>query len=174
MDHGLLSVVPAVVAIALAIWTRNVILSLFGAIALAAIIHVGGNPIDGLVHALGEKAKNPEGEEYITGIAGAVADYDHAKTMLFTVLIGAMVGVIGKSGSTRAVVEGLAKRAKSPRAVQILSWLSGLVVFFDDYANCLDGGQRHGPAVRPLQGERAPSSPTSSTPPPLRLRRSPS
>lgn len=145
MDHGFLSVVPAVLAIALAMWTRNVIVSLFGAVALAGIIHVGGNPVEGLIHTLGRKATDPEGGEYISGIAGAVADYDHAKTMLFTVLIGAMVGVIGKSGATRSVVEGLAKRAKSPRSVQIISWISGLVVFFDDYANCMIVGSAMGP-----------------------------
>ncbi len=145
MDHGLLSVVPAVLAIALAMWTRNVIVSLFGAVALAGIIHHGGQPLEGLIHALGSKAKDPEGAEYVTGIAGAVADYDHAKTMLFTVLIGAMVGVIGKSGATRSVVEGLARRAKSPQSVQILSWVSGLVVFFDDYANCMIVGSAMGP-----------------------------
>lgn len=145
MDHGLLSIVPAVLAIALAMWTRNVIVSLFGAVALAGIIHVGGNPVDGFIHALGTKATDPDGKAYISGIAGAIADYDHAKTMLFTVLIGAMVGVIGKSGATRSVVEGLAKRAESPRSVQIISWISGLVVFFDDYANCMIVGSAMGP-----------------------------
>jgi Na+/H+ antiporter NhaC len=145
MDHGILSVVPAVLAIALAIWTRNVIVSLFGAVALAGIIHMGGNPVDGLIHALGREATDPDGKAYISGLAGAIADYDHAKTMLFTVLIGAMVGVIGKSGATRSLVEGLAARAKSPQSVQILSWISGLVVFFDDYANCMIVGSAMGP-----------------------------
>ncbi len=155
MDHGILSIVPAVLAIALAMWTRNVIVSLFGAVALAGIIHVGGNPVEGVIHALGEKATDADGASYISGIAGAVADYDHAKTMLFTVLIGAMVGVIGKSGATRAVVEGLARRAKSQRSVQVISWVSGLVVFFDDYANCMIVGSAMGPLCDRFKVTRA-------------------
>jgi len=133
MEHGFLSLLPAILAIVLALATRNVILSLFGAVALAGILHVGGHPVAGLVHALNES------------VIGAMADADHAKTILFTVLIGAMVGVIGRSGGTRAVVEALAKRAKSPRSVQVLSWLSGMIVFFDDYANCMIVGSSMGP-----------------------------
>ena len=142
MDHGFLSVTPALLAIGLAIVSKNVILSLFGAVALAGIIHVGGHPLLGVSHALDV-------------VVAAVADTDHAKTLLFTVLIGAMVGVIGKSGGTRAVVEGLAKRAKSARSVRMLSWLSGMVVFFDDYANCMIVGSAMGPLCDRYRVSRA-------------------
>lgn len=142
MDHGLLSVTPALLAIGLAIVSKNVILSLFGAVALAGIVNVGGNPLTGVGHALDV-------------VVAAVADTDHAKTILFTVLIGAMVGVIGKSGGTRAVVEGLAKRAKSARSVRMLSWLSGMVVFFDDYANCMIVGSSMGPLCDRYRVSRA-------------------
>ncbi len=130
--HGLLSIAPAVLAIVLAIASRNVILSLFSAVALAGIVHLDFDVLGGVMHALDV-------------LVAAIADKDHAKTLLFTVLIGAMVGIIGKSGGTRAVVEAMAKRAKSPRSVQLLSWLSGLFVFFDDYANCMIVGSAMGP-----------------------------
>ncbi len=130
--HGLLSIAPAALAIVLAIASRNVILSLFSAVALAGVVHLDFDVIGGVVHSLDT-------------LVAAIADKDHAKTLLFTVLIGAMVGIIGKSGGTRAVVEALAKRAKSPRSVQLLSWLSGLFVFFDDYANCMIVGSAMGP-----------------------------
>jgi Na+/H+ antiporter NhaC len=136
MEHGVLSLLPALLAIVLAVLTRNVILSLFSAVAVAGILHRRAL-VGGVVHALDET------------VVGAIADTDHAKTMLFTVLMGAMVGVLGKSGATRSVVEALARRARSPRAVQLLTWLSGLVVFFDDYANCMIVGN----AMRPL-GDR--------------------
>ncbi len=132
MAHGIWSLLPAILAIGLALASRNVILSLFGAVAVAGVIHVG-QPLDGVLHALNDT------------IIAAIADPDHAKTLLFTVLIGAMVGIVGKSGGTRAVVEALARRAKSPRAVQVMSWLAGLVVFFDDYANCMIVGSAMGP-----------------------------
>lgn len=143
MEHGILSIVPALVAILLAVISRNVILSLFSGVAIAGIIHMNGAVLSGTVHALD------------TNIVGAIAEPDHAKTMLFTVLIGAMVGMIGRSGGTRSVVAALAKRAKSPRAVQILAWLAGLVVFFDDYANCMIVGSAMSPLCDRYRVSRA-------------------
>jgi len=143
MDHGILSLAPAVLAIALAVLTRNVIVSLFSAVALAGIIHLDGNVLRGVAHSLD------------TTIVGAIADADHAKTILFTVMIGAMVGVIGRSGGTRAVVEALARRAKSPRSVQVLTWLAGMIVFFDDYANCMIVGSSMGPLCDRYKVSRA-------------------
>jgi len=132
MDHGFLSLVPALVAIGLAVLSRNVVLSLFTAIVVAGVIHARALG-EGMLHAVDDT------------LVGAIADADHARTLLFTVLIGGMVGVIGRSGATRALVAVLARRAKSPRSVQVLSWLSGLVVFFDDYANCMIVGSAMGP-----------------------------
>src|SRR5690606_25544795 len=122
VDHGILSLAPAVLAIVLAVVSRNVVVSLFSAVAVAGIIH-RHSVVGGVVHAVEST------------VVGAIADADHAKTMLFTVLIGGMVGVIGKSGGTRAVVEALGRRARSRRSVELLSWIAGLLVFFDDYAN---------------------------------------
>ncbi len=143
MDHGILSLAPAVLAIALAVLTRNVIVSLFSAVALAGIIHLDGNVLGGVAHSLDKT------------IVGAIADGDHAKVILFTVMIGAMVGIIGRSGGTRAVVAALARRAKSPRSVQVLSWLAGMVVFFDDYANCMIVGSSMGPLCDRYKVSRA-------------------
>ncbi len=143
MDHGVLSLAPAAVAIALAVLTRNVIVSLFSAVALAGIIHLDGDVIGGVAHSLDKT------------VVGAIADVDHAKTILFTVMIGAMVGVIGRSGGTRSLVEALARRAKSPRSVQVLSWLAGLIVFFDDYANCMIVGSSMGPLCDRYKVSRA-------------------
>jgi len=132
MDHGFLSLAPALIAVVLAVVSRNVVVSLFTAIAVAGVIHSRALG-EGLLYAIDDV------------IVGAIADGDHARTLLFTVLIGGMVGVIGRSGATRALVAVLARRATSPRSVQVLSWLSGLVVFFDDYANCMIVGSAMGP-----------------------------
>ncbi|MEM1030895.1 MAG: Na+/H+ antiporter NhaC family protein [Myxococcota bacterium] len=132
MSHGFLSVVPALVAVGLAVVSRNVVVSLGAAVVVAGLIATRSLG-EGLLHALD------------TTVVGAMADVDHARTILFTVLIGGMVGVVGRSGATRAVVERLARRARSPRSVMVLSWVSGLVVFFDDYANCMIVGSAMGP-----------------------------
>jgi Na+/H+ antiporter NhaC len=147
MDHGVVSLLPAVLAIVLAVWTKNVILSLFSAVAAAGMIHFGlfFYLAEGDVLWAGESIFSGTAHAVGTTVVEAIADTDHAKTVLFTLLMGGMVGVIGRSGGTQSVVEALARRAKSPRAVQMLSWLSGMVVFFDDYANCMIVGSAMGP-----------------------------
>ncbi len=75
-----------------------------------------------------------------------VADHDHASVILFTVLLGAMIGIMNDSGGTRAAIDWLAQFARTRRRGMALTWLMGLLVFFDDYANTmLIGG-----AMRPL------------------------
>ncbi len=75
-----------------------------------------------------------------------VADGDHASVILFTVLLGAMIGLMNASGGTKAVVDGLMRYADSREKGMVLTWLLGLIVFFDDYANTL----LIGGAMRPL------------------------
>lgn len=78
-----------------------------------------------------------------------LTDTDHAAVILFTVLLGAMISLMNDSGGTSAVVERMARFANTRQKGQVLTWLTGLVVFFDDYANTL----LIGGAMRPL-GDR--------------------
>ncbi|MEM9695595.1 MAG: Na+/H+ antiporter NhaC family protein [Myxococcota bacterium] len=129
---GPLSLAPAIVAIGLSLITKDVVVSLGAGVLIAGFIatsSLGG----GLLHAI-------DGT-----IVNALTDADHAKTLLFTLIIGGMVGVIGTSGATASLVEALARRAKTPRQVQVLSWFAGMLVFFDDYANCMIVGSAMGP-----------------------------
>ncbi|MEZ6059874.1 MAG: Na+/H+ antiporter NhaC family protein [Planctomycetaceae bacterium] len=75
-----------------------------------------------------------------------VADADHASVILFTVLLGAMIGLMNDSGGTKAVVDRLMRYANTREKGMLLTWVLGLVVFFDDYANTL----LIGGAMRPL------------------------
>jgi Na+/H+ antiporter NhaC len=57
-----------------------------------------------------------------------------------------MVGVLSRSGGTRSLVDIVSRRARTRRSGMVATWVAGLVVFFDDYANCvLVGG-----TLRPL------------------------
>ena len=76
----------------------------------------------------------------------ALRDVDHIKILLFTMMIGGMVGVIAANGGTRALVNRVARLASSRERGQIITWFAGLVVFFDDYANAMIVG----PAMRPV------------------------
>ncbi|MBM3324721.1 MAG: Na+/H+ antiporter NhaC family protein, partial [Calditrichaeota bacterium] len=133
-DYGFLSILPPLVAIALALLLRQVIIALLAGIWLGATFLNFGNPALGLLRTLD------------TYLVRALSDSDHVAIVLFTLILGGMVGIISRSGGMRGLVAALAHRARTPRRAQLLTWLSGLVIFFDDYASCLLVG--HG--MRPL------------------------
>ncbi|MTI49090.1 Na+/H+ antiporter NhaC family protein [Sporosalibacterium faouarense] len=134
VNFGILSLLPPLLAILLAFLTKQVLLSLFLGIFTGAMMLNGWNPFYGFLRTLDEF------------IVGSLADGWNAAIIIFTLSIGGMVGVISKMGGTRAIAEALAKRAKSPRSAQIVTWFLGIFVFFDDYANTLIVG----PTMRPL------------------------
>jgi len=61
-------------------------------------------------------------------------------------IIGGIINLVSKMGGAKAVAEALAKKAKTPRSAQIVTWFLGIVVFFDDYANSLIVG----PIMKPV------------------------
>ncbi|MEM6731057.1 MAG: Na+/H+ antiporter NhaC family protein [Myxococcota bacterium] len=137
---GWLSLLPAVVAIALALVTRQVLLSLFGGIYLGALL-LGSNPIRGFGVALDTLVR-------------VAADEDHIKIMMFTLLMGGMVGVITRSGGTAGIVASLIRYAKTPRSASLASWGMGMLVFFDDYASSLLVGNTMRPITDDLKVSR--------------------
>ncbi len=122
---GVLSLLPALAAIVLAFRYRNVVLALTLAAWLAATMVEGWNPIAGAIHLVDPL------------ILDAVADRDHMKVTLFSLFVGATVGILSKGGGTRALVEFVIRFARTRRSGMVASWLAGLTIFFDDYANCL-------------------------------------
>ncbi|MTI65805.1 MAG: Na+/H+ antiporter NhaC family protein [Firmicutes bacterium] len=131
---GWISLLPPLIAIILAFITRQVLLSLFLGIFIGVTMINGWNPFYGFLRTLDEF------------IVGSLADGWNAAIIIFTLCIGGMVGVIGKMGGTKAIADTLAKKAKTPRSAQLATWLMGILVFFDDYANTLIVG----PTMRPL------------------------
>ncbi len=144
MDHpfGIWSLVPPVLAIGLAMTTRRVVLSLFLGVVAAAMIVARGNPVTAAVFT------------FETSLWAALADEGHLRVFAFTLLMGAMVGVIHRSGGMLGVVDKLAPLARSRRGGQLLTWLLGLIIFFDDYANTLLLGTTMGPVSDRLKISR--------------------
>lgn len=138
---------PAIIAILLAIFTRQVVLSLSIGIFAAAAIMLGSqgdyNPIHWTTFAM---------NEYLFGVlaplekGGGAVDLEHIKILVFTLLIGAMIGVIEANGGTHAMVARVTRRVKTRRTGQLSASTAGLVVFFDDYANSMIIG----PSMRPI------------------------
>lgn len=131
---GPLSLLPVIVAIVLALWTREVILSLLLGVLSAALLLHGGDPQAALVHTVDPL------------LLDAVADRDHVKVTLFSLFIAATIEVLTRSGATRALVDLVTRRARTRRSGMVATWFAGMVVFFDDYANCLVVGS----AMRPV------------------------
>jgi len=131
---GLVSILPPIIAIVLALVLREVLVSLFAGIWFGCLFLVGYNPIKAVFMAGGDFAR------------GEVANSDNASIILFTLLIGGMVGVVTRMGGMRAIVEVVAPMATTRVRGQLVTWLAGLAVFFDDYANTLIVGS----TMRPL------------------------
>lgn len=131
---GWLSILPPIIAIVLALITREVISSLFVGIWFGATMIFDYNPLLGFLRAL---------DKYLLG---AMADSGHAAIIIFSCSLGGMVGVINRTGGMQGIVNLIAKMVKGPRTAQIATWLMGVLIFFDDYANTLIVGN----SMRPV------------------------
>lgn len=84
----------------------------------------------------------------------SLTDPDHMSIIVFSLLIGGMVSLISKNGGMRGVVNILSLFAKKPRSGQFVSWLLGIAIFFDDYANTLIVGNTMRPVTDKLRISR--------------------
>lgn len=66
-----------------------------------------------------------------------LADGDHLRVLIFTVLLGMQIALIHACGGMEAIVNWLAPLARSRRSGQLLTYFMGLIIFIDDYANTL-------------------------------------
>ncbi len=140
--HGLLSLLPVAVAIGLALWTRQVVLSLFLGTFTAALVAHGFVPWTALAGVIDPL------------LLDAIADRDHVKVTVFSLLVAATVRVMGDAGGTRALVDRVAGSARNRVGGMTATWVAGLFIFFDDYANCLVVGSSMRPLTDRLQISR--------------------
>ncbi len=122
------SVVPPIIAIVAALVFRQVIPALFFGLFFGSVAVIGFGPTGIFVGLL---------EAFQVYVVEALADPDHAAIILFSFMIGGMVGIITKNGGMQGVVDHMVKWATSPRRGQTTTALLGLAIFFDDYANTL-------------------------------------
>jgi len=134
MDHyGLLSIVPPLLTIVLAIITKDVIISLFLGIFSGTLIVAGGNPFYALTRLSDI-------------LADTLADGWNIRIMMFTILLGLIVGMLAKTGAAYALGDWASKKIKSRTGALLFTWLFGIIIFFDDYFNSLTIGT----CMRPL------------------------
>ena len=123
--YGWLSLAPPIVAIVLAIATRRAVVSLLAGIFVGALLTTGGD----FLQAFYDTCE--------VHLWPTFTDPGKLRVFSFTLLMGAMIGVICRSGGMQGLIGLISPLAKTRRGGQLTTWLLGLVVFFDDYANTM-------------------------------------
>ena len=139
---GWLSLVPPLLAILLALIFRQVIIALLIGIFSGAIFINDYNPLIGLLKVID------------TYIINALTDVSHIQIIVFTLLFGGVVGLISKSGGTKGISDLITKFAKTRKSGLLSTWLMGIAIFFDDYANTLIVGNLMRPITDKLRISR--------------------
>ena len=127
--YGFLALLPPLLAIGLAVWTRQVYLSLAAGIGLGWTIFAGWNPLVGTAHA-------------IDRTIAVLADTGSAQVIVFTFLIGALIAVVETNGGMRGFVRWVEERrwVTDGRRAQLLAWAIGLVIFIESNLTILVAG----------------------------------
>lgn len=139
---GWVALLPPLLAIGLALLLRQVILALLAGVWVGALVVSDLQPVVALLRVVDRYAVD------------AVADADHASILVFSLLLGGMIGVVTRSGGGLGLAALVTRRAKSSARGQLAAWLLGIVVFFDDYANSLLVGSSMRPITDRLRVSR--------------------
>ena len=137
---GALSLLPTVLAVALAFLLGDVVVSLLIGLSvgeLMLLLMTGGKPAAQLLQIV---------PSIIDELVGVSADADNAKVLILCALVGGLVGVLMKTGGFEAAAKRITKKVKTPRSANLLGQLFCVLFFFDDYANALITG----PVLRPI------------------------
>jgi Na+/H+ antiporter NhaC len=138
------SLLPPILAIAIALIFRQVITALFAGVWLGALAVAGFNPVTGTWRLI---------DQFVVP-AIANTDDGHAQVVVFTLLLGGMVGIIARNGGTMGIVRAVNPFASNARRGKLTTAAAGLGIFFDDYANTLIVGNTMRPITDRLKISR--------------------
>ncbi|PKL87813.1 MAG: sodium:proton antiporter [Ignavibacteriae bacterium HGW-Ignavibacteriae-2] len=139
---GWLSILPPLLAILLALLMKQVLTALAAGIYAGAFFIYDYNPFAAMLRLVD------------TFIINALVDRDHMFILVFTLLIGGVVGIISRNGGTTGLANQITRFAKTAKSGMISSWLLGILIFFDDYANSLIIGNMMRPITDRLKISR--------------------
>lgn len=125
MENSALSILPPIITIILALWTKEVYTSLIVGIFVGAMLFTGGNFLQSIITFFGIM------EEKVGG---------NVNILVFLVILGILVAIISKSGATRAYGEWARSVISGKRSALGLTAFLGMLIFIDDYFNCLTVG----------------------------------
>jgi len=146
-SHSFLSVVPPFLALALAVITRRVLLSLGIGILVGVAFLVGGSPIDGLTHL----------KDMVVGLTWADGDWSlgKPKILIFLLLLGIFTSLLTFSGSNQAFADWAKQHIKGRRGAKMLTACLVFVTFIDDYFHSLAVGAIARPVTDKFKVSRA-------------------
>lgn len=127
---GFMSIIPPLLAIVLALVTRNVYIALFSGCFSAYTIIAGGNPLTGIIETLNSFVK-------------VFASSSNTIVILSIVMIGGLIQLINKSGGIQGFVNyTVHKKAiiKDRKGAQLFSWIAGVSIFTSGTLHCLVSG----------------------------------
>lgn len=132
------SLVPPIVAIVLALATKEVYISLFTGALLGAFLAADFHPWAAF-----------------DTLYNTILDSADFSILVFLILLGIIVMLMQKSGGTRAYGEWASKRLKSKKSAEVATSLLGVLIFVDDYFNCLTVGSVMRPVTDKFKVSRA-------------------
>ncbi len=125
MVESVWSILPPIITIVLALVTKEVYMSLLIGIFSGALLYTNFNVLEAIMTMFDVMADKVGGNVNI---------------LVFLVILGIMVAAITRSGATRAYGEWAARNIKGRRSAMLLTAVLGVVIFIDDYFNCLTVG----------------------------------
>lgn len=143
MEHyGLFGIIPPILAIILALVTKEVIISLTLGILSGTLIIAHGNPFLAIII-------------FTDKVAEMTGDAWNVRILLFCALLGAFVSMLSKTGATKAFGLWASKYLKTKKSVLMFTWFFGIIIFIDDYFNSLSVGTVMRPACDEKKISRA-------------------
>ena len=152
MDYNMIgtawSLLPPIVAIALALKTKEVYSSLFIGIILGAVQYCisMGTGFDGFLVHLTNHTVGEGDDAKAYGLIHCLSDPWNVGILVFLVVLGSIVSLMNKAGGSAAFGRWASKHVKSKTGVQVATILLGILIFIDDYFNCLTVGS----VMRPI------------------------
>ena len=143
MQPSFLSLLPPIIAIALALITKEVYSSLFIGILTGGILYAGLDFAGILNHV------------FVDGMIGSLSDSWNVGILIFLVILGGMVMLMNRAGGSAAFGRWSVEHVKTKLGAQLATVALGVLIFIDDYFNCLTVGS----VMRPLTDKHGISRP---------------
>ena len=128
------SLAPPIIAIVLALITKEVYSSLFIGIVSGALLYANFNPLNAFTAIFTE------------GFIPSLADGWNVGILIFLVVLGTIVCLMNRAGGSAAYGKGAAQKIRSRKGAMLATFGLGVLIFVDDYFNCLTVGN----VMRPI------------------------